>query len=105
MNTLQRYRAYLKNNPEGYWFKRKLYGWGWTPAKWQGWAVVLLYVAAVLTLAFSFDAKATDEQAILFLLVPVAVLTALLIGLCYVKGEKPRWQWGLDGIEEDQKKK
>jgi hypothetical protein len=23
---------YLRNNPQRYWFKRKLYGWGWTPA-------------------------------------------------------------------------
>ena len=47
---LKEYRAYLKDNPKGYWFKRKLYGWGWTPAKWQGWCLTLLYSVLVLSL-------------------------------------------------------
>jgi hypothetical protein len=25
-----------------------------------------------------------------------ALLTLLLIGICYLKGEKPRWRWGKD---------
>ena len=28
MSIFKNYREYYKNNPEGYWFKRKLYGWG-----------------------------------------------------------------------------
>lgn len=36
MSLIKNCVEYLKDNPEGYWFKRKLYGWGWTPAKWQG---------------------------------------------------------------------
>ena len=28
---LKQYIAYLKDNPQGYWFKAKLYGWGWVP--------------------------------------------------------------------------
>jgi hypothetical protein len=34
MKLFKEYTDYLKDNPQGYWFKRKLYGWGWTPARW-----------------------------------------------------------------------
>ncbi len=33
---------------EGYWFAPKLFGVGATPVTWQGWAVTLVYVAAML---------------------------------------------------------
>jgi hypothetical protein len=28
---IEEYKKYLKDNPEVYWFKAKLYGWGWFP--------------------------------------------------------------------------
>ena len=37
---IKEYIAYLKDNLKRYWFKSKLYGWGWVPVKWQGWLVV-----------------------------------------------------------------
>jgi hypothetical protein len=95
MNIFKEHVEYLKDNPEGYWFKRKLYGWGWTPAKWQGWAFLFGYVAIVLTLAFRVNEQTTGEALIEELFIPVVVLTILLIILSYLKGEKPRWQWGL----------
>ena len=44
---IKKYLNYLNDNPQGYWFKAKLYGWGWTPAKWQGWLVVLTYIILI----------------------------------------------------------
>jgi hypothetical protein len=95
---IKEYSAYLKDNPKGYWFKRKLYGWGWVPAKWQGWCVALLYILLILSLVL------TREEAIpgnpdsgsnfLIFALPIIVLTTLLIIVAYKKGEKPRWQWG-----------
>ncbi len=29
------------------WFKRKTYGWGWTPVSWQGWLVTLGLVVVI----------------------------------------------------------
>ncbi len=49
---LQKYLSYLRDNPQKLWFKRKLYGWGWTPATWQGWFVTLSYIVLVLGLVF-----------------------------------------------------
>ena len=95
---LKEYIAYLKDNPKRYWFKRKLYGWGWVPVKWQGWGVILLYILLILSLVL------TREEAIpgnpdsgsnfLTFALPIIVLTILLVIVAYKKGEKPRWQWG-----------
>ncbi len=47
----QKYRDYINNNPKGYWFKNKIYGWGWTPVTWQGWCVIFVYISLILKLA------------------------------------------------------
>ena len=97
-----RYLEYLKDNPKGYWFKRRLFGWGWVPVRWQGWLATAIYVAGILTLAFRLDDSATDSQAVKELLIPLAILTTAFIILCIKTGEKPRWQWGLpNSVDRD----
>lgn len=86
--------AYLKDNPEGYWFKAKLYGWGWVPVTWQGWAVVLVYIVAVLFFGLTLDENSPTSEVFFTFLLPVILLTITLIRICYKKGPKPRWQWG-----------
>ncbi|MCA9374983.1 hypothetical protein KC622_01485 [Candidatus Dojkabacteria bacterium] len=90
------YISYIKDNPKGYWFRAKLYGWGWTPARWQGWITLLIFVAAVITnsLRFTFDSELASNAMNEFLLETFA-MTAVLILVCYIKGEPPRWQWGV----------
>lgn len=96
---IKEYLKYLKDNPQGYWFKAKLYGWGWTPATWQGWCVILVYIVLVLVLVISRekDIPGNPDSGSNFLTfaVPVIVLTVLLVSVAYKKGEKPRWQWGV----------
>lgn len=92
---IKEYLAYLHDNPQGYWFKRKLYGWGWIPATWQGWLVLAGYLAVIVICSFFVDQHATVEDVLYTFLLPVFLLTALLFGVCYKKGEPPRWQWGL----------
>ncbi len=95
---LKEYIAYLKNNPKEYWFKRKLFGWGWVPAKWQGWAVTLLYVLLIVSLVSvrEEDIPGNPDSGSNFLTfaLPIIVLTTLFIIVAYKKGKKPRWQWG-----------
>lgn len=88
------YKEYLQHNPEGYWFKAKLYGWGWTPVKWQGWTAILVYVLAIVAFALTLNNDSTPREIAFTFVLPVAILTAALIRLCYKTGEKPRWQWG-----------
>jgi len=95
MNIFKNYAEYIKNNPEGYWFKRKLYGWGWTPVKWQGWAVVAVFVLFILLTAFSLEKMPTDSE-ITWFLAKIIFLVILLLLICYKKGEKPKWQWGIE---------
>jgi uncharacterized membrane protein YhaH (DUF805 family) len=82
----------MKTDDRDLWFKQKTYGWGWTPANWKGWLVILGYVA--LTLAYPLTHKGIQNFSIpLFLFITLA-LTVSMIWLCYLKGEKPEWRWG-----------
>jgi len=87
----KKYIDYLKDNPNGYWFKRKLYGWGWTPAKWQGWFVSVLYIFIILLLALTANKNSSFSQILFTFIIPIALLTIVLFWIIYKKGEKPRW--------------
>lgn len=78
------------------WFKRKLYGWGWTPVTWQGWMVIGVWLGLVLFFSLSIDETSPLREVVFTFLIPLVFLTVLLIRICYLKGEKPRWQWGKD---------
>jgi hypothetical protein len=74
-----------------YWFPAKRYGWGWgLPRTWQGWVVLALFVILVAAGIFIFPPR---ERRIEFFLY-VAVFVALLVAVCYAKGEPTRWRWG-----------
>ena len=74
-----------------YWFPAKRYGWGWGfPRTWQGWLVTAGYVALVLAGIVVIEPSARPGAFIAY----VFVLTVLLIAVCWVKGEPPRWRWG-----------
>jgi len=100
----KKYFDYLRDNPEHYWFKRKVFGWGWVPATWQGWTVTLVYVALVFALVFIGEKNVAEnpDSGSNFLVfgLPLIVLTAIFIFIAYKKGEKPKWQWGLDKLKE-----
>ena len=89
----------MSNTPyRTYWFKTKRYGWGWTPATWQGWCIILAYLALIVTLAMtreeSIPGNPDSGSNFLVFGLPIILLTALLIFICYKTGEKPRWRWG-----------
>ena len=74
-----------------YWFPAKRNGWGWgVPDTWQGWLVVACYVALVGAGIVAIDASGRPAWFILYLF----VLTALLVAVCWITGEPPRWRWG-----------
>ena len=31
-----------------YWFKRRRFGWGWTPVTWQGWLTVAFFIGLII---------------------------------------------------------
>lgn len=96
-----------QKQPNKYWFKRKRWGWGWTPVTWQGWLTVAALVAiAVVTAITVLPAKPeqpTASQLILFIGVVVADIVAVML-ITSVKGPTPRWRWGKkpsDNPDED----
>ncbi len=76
------------------WFKRKKYGWGWTPATWQGWLVTFVYIGLVLFFSQTIDKKSPPRELFFTFIIPVTLLTITFIRIAFLKGEKPKWQWG-----------
>jgi hypothetical protein len=63
------------------WFGPRRYGWGWSPVTWQGWVVVVLYAAALITVSAIANRHTT--------LVVAAIATALLFGVMALTGGRP----------------
>jgi hypothetical protein len=72
------------------WFPAKKYGWGWgPPCCWQGWLVLLLWMAVMIIGSFALLPK----HPVAFYIM-VAAMSLALITICWLKGEKPQWRWG-----------
>jgi drug/metabolite transporter (DMT)-like permease len=82
----------LSDPPPGYWFPAKSYGWGWgPPVKWQGWFVLIGFFGLQAFGIWHFKAQRNVGGLFIYL----AVVTALLIVVVYIKGERPtKWRWG-----------
>ncbi|HRN96092.1 MAG TPA: hypothetical protein PLD54_01460 [Candidatus Levybacteria bacterium] len=81
----------MKKNP---WFKRKIYGWGWYPATWQGWIVTAVYISLVVFFSLTLDDSASTNDFSFTFLIPVMLLTIVFIRIAFRTGESPKWQWG-----------
>lgn len=82
-----------------YWFRRKLYGWGWFPVTWQGWLITLFFILIMLLNGYFFNYRVSNigkpTKFDWFLFYGIIILsTLILILICYKKGEKPKWSWG-----------
>ena len=74
-----------------YWFPAKRYGWGWGfPTVWQGWFVVAAFVCLVLGGAVGL---LPSYGPVVFAVYSV-LLCLMLVAICWLKGEPPRWRWG-----------
>lgn len=91
----KQYIDYIKDNPNGYWFKRKLYGWGWTPARWQGWLVIFVFLGIICAISFTLPRDNASAYDMTQFFVELFIAIAALILICYKTGERPRWQWGI----------
>jgi hypothetical protein len=73
------------------WFPAKKFGWGWgPPVCWQGWVVLLVYIALLVAAPWLVSPHKTLSGYIAY----VTGISAVLIYICWRKGEKPRWRWG-----------
>lgn len=80
------------------WFAAKHYGYGWYPVTWEGWLAVLTHVVLILAsipvFSYAMAHGIPEGIAVAALCAWVLSLTAILIRICVVKGEKARWRWG-----------
>lgn len=91
---LKKYLDYIRNNPKRYWFKAKWFGWGWTPATWEGWLTTGVLILAIILLSRRANGSESFLELMYEYLIPIALLTALFIIIARMRGEKPRWRWG-----------
>jgi hypothetical protein len=76
---------------QNYWFPAKRYGWGWgLPSAWQGWAVLVVFF--VLMAGGSLVLLPAKGPTIF--VAYSALLCVLLVVVCWLTGEPPRWRWG-----------
>ena len=81
-------------NSKKLWFVNKTYGWGWTPASWQGWVVTFVFVVLVALVASRVDDNASGREVFVRFIIPTFALVIALYLVACRTGEKPRWQWG-----------
>ena len=84
-----------EKNPKKLWFRAKRWGWGWYPIAWQGWVVIIIYVAFIIKFALVADLyKHSGSDALFAFAVPYVIATSALLAICYKKGEVLGWHWG-----------
>ena len=78
-----------------YWFKPKRYGYGATPVTWQGWAVTLGTVAAMVAVSLTLRLTERHDWALAVLIAFDVAALAFLTMVCRRKTEGGwRWRWG-----------
>lgn len=80
----------MNDNPG--WFRPKRYGFGATPATWQGWALVLAFVALVYGVVFTFRER---PLVIFSILIPLLVVFITIVA----KTTRGSWHWRWGGEE------
>lgn len=75
-----------------HWFKPKIYGFGAVPVTWQGWALVIAYIIALITVTEALGDTRPFATAIIATLITVALV---LISWMKTEGGM-RWRWGRD---------
>ncbi len=78
-----------------HWFRPKRYGYGATPVTWQGWAVTLGAVAAMMAVSLYLRLTVRNCWALAVMLAfdAVVVMALAIVSYCKTDGEW-RWRWG-----------
>lgn len=78
------------DNSKSYWFPAKRYGWGWgMPTVWQGKLALGLFFVLVGIGAITLLPIHGPAAFVIY----CAVLCLVLMLVCWVKGEPPKWRW------------
>jgi hypothetical protein len=87
-----------KKLPPGVWFPAKRYGWGWNfPCAWQGWMAMVVWTVVLLGGELGLLVGLRGGWRVGLCIAFPMVMVALMTGLGFWKGERPRWRWGNGG--------
>ena len=76
---------------DDHWFPAKRHGWGWgMPNAWQGRVVMAVFFVLLLAGAVVLLPRYGSGIFVGY----AFLLCVLLIGVCWLKGERPRWRLG-----------
>ena len=67
------------------WFRRKTFGYGWTPCSWEGWVATSVFTAGVIAIASHAREIGPVDTIVL-----LAALTASLLAITSATSEKDR---------------
>lgn len=82
-----------------YWFTANKSGYGWHPANWKGWIILILYLAFLMQSFMQIDATSHSVSDTLNNFFPrFLIFSAILIIVTYLKGESITW--GAKGKEQ-----
>jgi hypothetical protein len=65
------------------WFRRKTFGYGWTPASWEGWVAMAIFTAGIVGVATRASELGPVTSAVL-----IGALTAVLLVITAATSEK-----------------
>lgn len=79
-----------------YWFKRKRYGYGWTPSSKEGWLLILAYLVIITMGVILFSDKLESGETLYSIgyLIFIITTTSVLLLLTVRKAPKGKWRWG-----------
>ena len=79
------------NDTKKYWFPAKRYGWGWGfPRTWQGALVLAAFCVLVVAGGLTLPARYGEAAFAVY----CGILSLILVVICWIKGEPPKWRWG-----------
>lgn len=75
-----------------YWFNANKNGYGWHPANWKGWVILLLYLAFLIQSFIQIGEYSHSVRDTLIGFFPrFLIFTAILTVITYLKGESITW--------------
>ncbi|HEU0266340.1 MAG TPA: hypothetical protein VFQ70_01825, partial [Candidatus Saccharimonadaceae bacterium] len=96
----------MSKNDKRYLMKRRRFGWGWTPVKWQAWLFFVMQFAIIFVALTDLPAKPAQPTAgelVRFFVILVLAIGGFILVAIQVS-PTPRWRWGKkksDNPDED----
>ena len=80
---------------ERYWFINRKFGLGWSPATWEGWLSIVLFVLWSTGVSIRFELLGFPESEVLSqIIAPIFFGVFVLIAISIKTGEPLQWRWG-----------